>query len=390
MALNTLALDYICYPCPRETLVHYGVVLNSRFRPDAKKSGGVLMFPYLVDMNTEVRMYNSSDIVDYLWTVYGSHARKPLPYRIVTSKLYCSVAEPLLSLLRPCIDMGIIRAPSKKPNKALELWGNETSPVVKRVRELLTTLEVPHIMHVMPWGSENRIRFREKYGKRLSLTRRKLGLCKIPFLVDSNTGTELFESSAICAYIKNTYQLADVDKKESWRYFGCESTLRDENSTAGGSNPTNPKEPMEPDPFPGSGSKVAEGERERDISYDSLDSAPFAPQAVTAATGATTSPSPSPSFNGPLKDAYNDPQTYTHHDQQPPGGIGLIGERVIRAVVGDGEPMIRQRNKSKNKDKDRHKGDKAGKPHLGLKHRHEESSLNEELRRDETGATEGR
>ena len=55
--LTELDLDARIYPCPRG---------GKRFRPRARELGGKLLFPYLVDPNTGVRMHESADIVAYL------------------------------------------------------------------------------------------------------------------------------------------------------------------------------------------------------------------------------------------------------------------------------------------------------------------------------------
>ena len=66
-ALCELELDYVAYPCPRETMKEYGFSSQSRHRPAVKAAGGKVAFPYLVDHNTGVAMYESRDIVRYLW-----------------------------------------------------------------------------------------------------------------------------------------------------------------------------------------------------------------------------------------------------------------------------------------------------------------------------------
>ena len=55
-ALSELDLDYICNPCPRETIKKYGHSDQSRFRPVVGKLGGKMVFPFLVDNNTGKQM----------------------------------------------------------------------------------------------------------------------------------------------------------------------------------------------------------------------------------------------------------------------------------------------------------------------------------------------
>src|SRR5690606_15746712 len=57
-ALTALDLDALIYPTP-----HGG----KRFRPKVEKLGGRQQFPYLVDPNTGESMYESGDIIAYLY-----------------------------------------------------------------------------------------------------------------------------------------------------------------------------------------------------------------------------------------------------------------------------------------------------------------------------------
>jgi len=68
-ALTELDLDAMIYPCPKG---------GKRFRPRVKKMGGKLQFPFLVDPNTGRQMYESMDIIAYL---YETYAKRPLPLK---------------------------------------------------------------------------------------------------------------------------------------------------------------------------------------------------------------------------------------------------------------------------------------------------------------------
>src|SRR5210317_1871143 len=61
-ALTELDLDAQILPCPKN---------GERFRPEVKKRGGKTQYPYLVDPNTGVEMYESLDIIQYLFETYG-------------------------------------------------------------------------------------------------------------------------------------------------------------------------------------------------------------------------------------------------------------------------------------------------------------------------------
>src|SRR6266436_4494166 len=64
-ALSILDLDALVYPCPKN---------GPRFRPDVVRRGGKALFPYLVDPNRDVAMYESDDIIRHLFEFYGGGA----------------------------------------------------------------------------------------------------------------------------------------------------------------------------------------------------------------------------------------------------------------------------------------------------------------------------
>ena len=65
-ALTELDIDVLIKPAPRG---------GTRFRPWVVKHGGKAQFPYLVDPNTGKALYESADIIDYLYQTYAG--RKP-------------------------------------------------------------------------------------------------------------------------------------------------------------------------------------------------------------------------------------------------------------------------------------------------------------------------
>lgn len=223
-ALCVLDIDHIVYPCPRETLRSYGVCDKSRFRGNVRNAGGILMFPYLEDPNTDVKMYQSDQIVEYLWREYGQAATPPLSYRLANWGPYRTLSLMLSSILRPMMDMGVLRTPSIRPQKMLELWGFESSPFVKRVREVLSSLELPYKMHVMPIGSaEKRRVVKAAHSFRLSWLRKRMGYCKFPLFFDPNTGVTMVESQAIVKYLKCTYKVGE-GPDETWLEYGVFSS----------------------------------------------------------------------------------------------------------------------------------------------------------------------
>lgn len=102
------------------------------------------------------------------------------------------------------------------PEQLLQLWGFEASPYTRIVRGLLTELELPFKFHNVPkerWQDQGPAVLRLKPGKYVPLAGGKreqvmqvMGRdIQVPYLVDPNTETALFESADIVAYLKQTY-----------------------------------------------------------------------------------------------------------------------------------------------------------------------------------------
>jgi len=241
-ACSTLALDVIVYPCPRETLTAYSHVDKSRYRPEAEKIGGKVMFPLMLDPNngttgtgSDLRsfyLYESDTIVKYLWSKYGNKAYKPF------------VCKFFPSLFRSVPAMGILRTPSHVPVpcKPLELFSSEGSPYSRIVREALDSLELPYLLRNCPaacgiGGSTavvtlNRSDYLKRFGHKLSDTRKKAGLISLPLLVDPNTGIEMTESLQIKAYLFKTYASGETTK-ESWADYSTAGASADHGVISG-------------------------------------------------------------------------------------------------------------------------------------------------------------
>ncbi|GKC34914.1 thioredoxin family protein [Tanacetum coccineum] len=176
-----LDLDVLYYPCPRS---------GPNFRPKAVQMGGKQMFPYMVDPNTGVSMYESDDIIKYLVQKYGD-GNVPL-----------SLSLGLLTTLTAGFAMigragkGSIYTKAKMPQQPLEVWAYEASPFCKLVREVLVELELPHILHSCARGSPKR-----------QVLYEKVGHFQAPYLEDPNTGVKMFESAEIVDYLRATYAL---------------------------------------------------------------------------------------------------------------------------------------------------------------------------------------
>jgi glutathione S-transferase len=80
------------------------------------------------------------------------------------------------------------------PAQPLELWDFEACPYCRKVREVLSELDLDYLAHPVAHGSPRRARLVRLGGK-----------MQAPFLVDPNTGTSLYESEDINAYLNERY-----------------------------------------------------------------------------------------------------------------------------------------------------------------------------------------
>ncbi|MEM8497750.1 MAG: glutathione S-transferase N-terminal domain-containing protein [Pseudomonadota bacterium] len=199
-ALTELDIDAVVYPCPKK---------GTRFRPKVVEMGGKAQFPYLVDPNTGAQLYESVDTVAYL---YETYAERPVPIKWRAESLQ-KIGSSLASALRP--GLGLRLAESTMPDKMLVLYSFESSPFARLVREKLTELEIPYVLRNAgrtTWRDWVPPGVRDSLGIESEpelLNRQELqqraGKIAIPYLIDPNTGTELFESGAIVDYLEQTY-----------------------------------------------------------------------------------------------------------------------------------------------------------------------------------------
>jgi glutathione S-transferase len=178
-AFSILDLNAVIYPCPKK---------GPRFREEVKRRGGKYLFPYLVDPNTGEAMYESDDIVAYLFREYGA-GEIPL---LLTPGLLTMATAGLASAFRP--GFGARYRPARAPEKPLELYSFEASPFCRLARECLASLEIPYLLHNVAKGSPQRDAFVQRSGKMM-----------VPYLVDPNAGVEMFESADIVRYLEKTY-----------------------------------------------------------------------------------------------------------------------------------------------------------------------------------------
>ena len=199
-ALTELDLDAEIYPCPKA---------GERFRPELAERGGKAQFPYLVDPNTGVEMYESLDIVAYLFETYG---QRDLPLKWKAGKL--QIFGSMLASA-PRTKRGMQARTGTEPEYLLELYSFESSPYARPVRELLCEMEIPYILRscgrtqLQEWILPP-VRARLNIKPDSDLDNRRVlqdteGKVSIPYLYDPNTGQGLFESEDILEYLRATY-----------------------------------------------------------------------------------------------------------------------------------------------------------------------------------------
>jgi glutathione S-transferase len=198
--LTALHLDVDIRPCPRG---------GERFRPEAERTGGKLQFPLLVDANTNTTLYESRDIIAYLFRTYAG--------RDVPNYYRRTFTQPMLGALASASRLahGAFAKPSRAPALPLHLWSFESSPYARLVRERLCELELPYTLHNLGkehWkeaGPAARRILPNPYvpregGKRHAFWRAH-GRVQVPYLEDPNTGASLFDSQRILDYLTRTY-----------------------------------------------------------------------------------------------------------------------------------------------------------------------------------------
>lgn len=180
--LCELDLDY---------LVH-SVAHGSPRRKELADLGGKVQVPYLVDPNTHTRLYESDDIVDYLNERYGNGQRAgwslPVP----------SVLDDVNSALASAARLGrgtrCRGATARSGLQPLTLYNMEGSPYCRKVREALSELDLEYVIRNVPKGSPKRAELKKRGGK-----------VQVPYLIDPNTGREMYESDEVIAYLEKQY-----------------------------------------------------------------------------------------------------------------------------------------------------------------------------------------
>ena len=204
--LTLLNLDYEVYPCPKG---------GEKYRKIVQEKGGKQQFPFLVDENSGVALYESQDIIHYLFQHYGKSGKTPQKFAHYPQLPVVALAGTLVNGARGIwINKKIIDRAA--PAELLELWGFEASPFTRVVRATLAELELPFIYHNVAkerWQDMGPAVLRFKPGKYQALAGGKrekvmnvMGRdIQVPYLVDPNTGVKMFESAVIVKYLNKHY-----------------------------------------------------------------------------------------------------------------------------------------------------------------------------------------
>eukprot|EP00736_Rhodelphis_marinus_P001972 Rmarinus@m.3461 len=192
--LGTLDLDVIIYPCP----VVGSVSQPSRYRPEVEAMGEKLEFPFLVDDNTGVKLHGCGPIKEYLWKTYGGDAQPPRTPHCILPGALSSLTPFFAAIVRPC--HGNLRDVSRDADHPLELYGYEGHPQCRRVRETLTSLELPYRLTNLARGSRKRDTFYQEKGSGAGL----------PYLFDPNTRFYSDCTEKIIDYLRYTYKVKDA------------------------------------------------------------------------------------------------------------------------------------------------------------------------------------
>jgi len=141
-----------------------------------------------------VAIYESDDIVRYLYKTYGGDC--PPPAYLLPSTLLTGWMPTIIRAGRGMTRWD--RAPAELPKQPLELWNYDGNQFARLVREALCELEIPYISRAAAKGSPNRETLRDISGA-----------TQVPFLVDPNTEKKISDSEEILAYLFETYGQSD-------------------------------------------------------------------------------------------------------------------------------------------------------------------------------------
>uniref|UniRef100_A0A0E0DEQ7 GST N-terminal domain-containing protein n=1 Tax=Oryza meridionalis TaxID=40149 RepID=A0A0E0DEQ7_9ORYZ len=187
--MTELDLSAEVYPCPKGSLRHRDVV---------KKIGGKEQFPLLVDASNGVTMYESGDIVKYLFRQYGE-GNSP-SFGLLESTILTGWVP---TLLRAGRGMTLWNKAGVVPEDKLELFSFENNTYARIVREALCELEVPYILQNVGEGSS-----------KMDLLQKISGSKQVPYLIDPNTGFQSGDHKKILSYLFQQYSTSGIVLEE--------------------------------------------------------------------------------------------------------------------------------------------------------------------------------
>jgi glutathione S-transferase len=180
--LSELDLDYLAHPVAR----------GSARRAELVRRGGKMQAPYLIDPNTGMELYESGDIIGYLNATYGGGERAG--WRLPVPSLLDDLDSALASAVRFGRGSRCRSTLGRESLQPLTLYNMEGSPYCRKVREALSELDLESVVRNLPKGSPKRAELVARGGK-----------MQVPYLVDPNSGREMYESEAIVAYLEAQY-----------------------------------------------------------------------------------------------------------------------------------------------------------------------------------------
>ncbi len=167
-AVSASGVAVLVRPCPKG---------GKRFRPSVRNLGGMAQFPFLIDPNTDVTMYESAHIAAYLRKTYGP-APRPFMHWLGPLNVIASQFGVLVRLAA-----GTFVKRSRAPQQPLEFFGAERNPGARLVKELLCEMELAYLWRSAPPAGET-----------------------APYLSDPNTGEAMRGARAIRRYLRETYR----------------------------------------------------------------------------------------------------------------------------------------------------------------------------------------
>jgi len=144
--------------------------------------------PCIIDNNPSMyrpTLFGTKEIIPYLFKTYTKSGEIPGNFKNGLSAAKAGSGKKIRANARP--DFAKL--------KPITLYGWEGAPYFKPVREALNSLGLSHVLVNCANGSK----------KRSFVTAKSGGPFSVPFIVDPNTGVELFESKEIVRYLEATY-----------------------------------------------------------------------------------------------------------------------------------------------------------------------------------------